>query len=68
MRSVVHTKPSAFRVAICVWVLRRVYGFTVANVVSAVEALIASAHVSVNRPAVDAELAILKLGGDFADA
>lgn len=50
-----------------VWVLRRVYGFAVADVASALEALIASANVAVNRPAVEAGLAILKLGGDFAD-
>jgi len=34
---------------------------------SAIEALLDAGNVAVNRPAVDAGLAILKAGGDFAD-
>lgn len=50
-----------------VWVLRRVYGFGQNDVVAAVEALVDAANVVVNHPAVDAGLAVLKAGGDFAD-
>ena len=50
-----------------VWVLRRVYSFGQADISAAIEALLDSANVEVNRPAVDAGLAILKAGGDFAD-
>ena len=50
-----------------VWVLRRVYRFAVADVAAAIEALSASANVALNRPAVEAGLAVLKAGGDFAD-
>ena len=50
-----------------VWVLRRVYNFGQNDVASAIETLVNVAKVAVNRPAVDAGLAILKAGGDFAD-
>ena len=50
-----------------VWVLRRVYDFTLQDIASAIEVLLGVANVAVNRPAVDAGLAILKAGGDFAD-
>ena len=50
-----------------VWVLRRVYGFGQDDVVAALEALLDASNVAVNRLAVDAGLAILKAGGDFAD-
>jgi predicted nucleic-acid-binding protein len=50
-----------------VWVLRRVYGFGQGDIAAAVEALLDAANVAVDRPAVDAGLAILKAGGDFAD-
>jgi predicted nucleic-acid-binding protein len=50
-----------------VWVLRRVYGFGRDDISAALEALLDAANVAVNRPAVDAGLAILKAGGDFAD-
>jgi predicted nucleic-acid-binding protein len=50
-----------------VWVLQRVYGFGRAEIVAAIEALIDSSSVVVNRPAVDAGLAIFDDGGDFAD-
>jgi predicted nucleic-acid-binding protein len=50
-----------------VWVLRRVYGFGQEDVAAALEALLDAGNVSVNRPAADAGLAVLKAGGDFAD-
>ncbi|MGH9513389.1 MAG: type II toxin-antitoxin system VapC family toxin [Terriglobales bacterium] len=50
-----------------VWVLRRVYDFPPSLVASAVRALLATANVEMNRPAVEAGLAMLDAGGDFAD-
>lgn len=50
-----------------VWVLRKVYGFQPADAASAVRALLAVANVAMNRPAVEAGLAVLEAGGDFAD-
>ena len=50
-----------------VWVLRRVYNFGLHDISSAIEALLDASNVVVNRPAVDAGLAILNEGGDFAD-
>lgn len=50
-----------------VWVLLRVYGFLQADAASAIRALLAAANVEVNRPAVEAGLAVLEAGGDFAD-
>lgn len=50
-----------------VWVLTRVYKFSVVDIASAVRALIASPNVKANRPAVHAGLAVLEAGGDFAD-
>ncbi|MBK8183278.1 MAG: type II toxin-antitoxin system VapC family toxin [Candidatus Competibacteraceae bacterium] len=50
-----------------VWVLRRVYGFQAADIAAAIRALLAAANVAVNRPAVEAGLAMLAAGGDFAD-
>ena len=50
-----------------VWVLRKVYGFPAADVAIAIRALITTANVEVNRPAVEAGLAVLEAGGDFAD-
>lgn len=50
-----------------VWVLCRVYGLPVADVASAIRALLAASNVEVNRPAVEAGLALLEAGGDFAD-
>ena len=49
------------------WVLRKVYGFEVGDVVAAIRALVAAANVQVNRPAVEAGLAMLSAHGDFAD-
>lgn len=50
-----------------VWVLRRVYGFSNADAARAIRALLATRNVETNRPAVDAGLAMLEAGGDFAD-
>ncbi len=50
-----------------VWVLRQVYDFTQQEIVAAVEALLDTGNVAVNRPAVEFGLAILNAGGDFAD-
>jgi predicted nucleic-acid-binding protein len=50
-----------------VWVLRRVYQFEQESISAALEALLSADNVSVNRPAVDAGLSMLKAGGDFAD-
>lgn len=49
------------------WVLRRVYGFTPADVAAAIRALLEAANVETNRPAAEAGLAVLEAGGDFAD-
>jgi len=55
--------------ALCefVWVLRSVYKFSLPDISAAVQALLQAKNVSVNRPAVDAGLAMLHEGGDFAD-
>lgn len=50
-----------------VWVLRRVYSFGTQDIAAAIEALMSTAHVEVNRPAVEAGLVVLRAGGDFAD-
>ena len=50
-----------------VWVLRRVYDFQPADAASAIRALLAAANVEMNRPAVEAGLAVLDAGGNFAD-
>ena len=50
-----------------VWVLRRVYNFGLGDISAALDALLNASNVAVNRPAVDAGLAILNAGGDFAD-
>ena len=50
-----------------VWVLLRVYNFGQQDVSAALEALLNASNVAVNRPAVDAGLAVLIEGGDFAD-
>jgi predicted nucleic-acid-binding protein len=50
-----------------VWVLRRVYGFSVEDIASALEALVNTGNVVLNRPAVEVGLAFLRAGGDFAD-
>lgn len=50
-----------------VWVLRKVDSLPVADVVQAISALAATANVEMNRPAVEAGLAMLTAGRDFAD-
>ena len=50
-----------------VWVLLRVYDFQPADAAAAIRALLATANVVVNRPAVEAGLSALEAGGDFAD-
>ena len=50
-----------------VWVLRRVYGFSMEDIASALQALLDTGNVVLNRPAVEAGLAFLHAGGDFAD-
>ena len=50
-----------------VWVLKRVYGFAVADIGTAIRSLLAAGTVRLDRPAVEAGLALLEAGGDFAD-
>jgi predicted nucleic-acid-binding protein len=50
-----------------VWVLRRVYNFGQADISAALNALLDAGNIAVNRPAVEAGLAVLDAGGDFAD-
>jgi len=50
-----------------VWVLRRGYKKPVSEVLDAIHKLMRSTHVVINRPAVEAGLAVLGAGGDFAD-
>jgi len=55
--------------ALCelVWVLLQGYKIPSVEIAEAIRRLIDSANVVVNRPAVDAGLAVLNAGGDFAD-
>jgi predicted nucleic-acid-binding protein len=50
-----------------VWVLAQGYRTPSAEIAAAVRLLINGANVVVNRPAVEAGLAALNAGGDFAD-
>ncbi len=50
-----------------VWVLCRVYEFKPSDAAAAIRALLATENVEMNRPAVEAGLAVLDAGGDFAD-
>jgi predicted nucleic-acid-binding protein len=50
-----------------VWVLRSVYRFRPSDIATAIRKLLAAKNVESNRPAVDAGLAVLEAGGDFAD-
>jgi predicted nucleic-acid-binding protein len=50
-----------------VWVLRRGYKKSLSDISGAIRSLMRSANVIMNRAAVDAGLAILDAGGDFAD-
>jgi predicted nucleic-acid-binding protein len=55
--------------ALCelVWVLSQAYKVPAADIAEAVRRLVNSANPLVNRPAVEAGLAMLDAGGDFAD-
>lgn len=55
--------------ALCelVWVLSRGYKIALADIAAAIQHLIEAGNVAVNRPAVEAGLAVLRAGGDFAD-
>ena len=55
--------------ALCelVWVLSQGYKIPPAEIAEAIRRLIDGANVVVNRPAVEAGLAVLDAGGDFAD-
>jgi predicted nucleic-acid-binding protein len=48
-------------------VLRRLYGLPSSAAAAAIRALVDASNVEVNRPAVEAGLAMLDAGGDFAD-
>jgi predicted nucleic-acid-binding protein len=50
-----------------VWVLRSVYRFRSSDIAKAIRTLLAAENVEANRPAIDAGLAVLDGGGDFAD-
>ncbi len=50
-----------------VWVLRRGYKRSASEVSEAIHRLMKSANVVANRPAIEAGLAVLDAGGDFAD-
>ncbi|WP_058185308.1 type II toxin-antitoxin system VapC family toxin [Terracidiphilus gabretensis] len=49
------------------WALRSAYKFQRAEIAAAIEELIQANNVAVSRPAVEAGLAMLYAGGDFAD-
>jgi predicted nucleic-acid-binding protein len=50
-----------------VWVLRRGYKFSAWDTAAAIRALLNAPNVQLDRPAVEAGLAMLDAGGDFAD-
>ncbi len=50
-----------------VWVLRTVYGFRPRAIAATMRELLAAGNVETNGPAVEAGLAMLDAGGDFAD-
>ena len=47
--------------------LRSVYGFRPSDIGKAIRTVLAAGNVEMNRPAVEAGLAMLDAGGDFAD-
>jgi predicted nucleic-acid-binding protein len=49
------------------WVLARQYQTSPKDISTAIRALLDTANVVINRPAVEAGLAVLDAGGDFAD-
>ena len=50
-----------------IWVMRRLYKLGSPEIAAAVQALVEAGNVAVNRPAVEAGLAVFRAGGDFAD-
>ncbi len=50
-----------------VWVMRRIYKKPASEVAESIRSLTNSANVTMNRPALEAGLAVLDAGGDFAD-
>lgn len=50
-----------------VWVLKRVYRFDRESIAGAIQSLLNTENIAMNRPATEAGLAILAAGGDFAD-
>jgi predicted nucleic-acid-binding protein len=51
-----------------VWVLRRLYGLTPADIASAIRVLLATENVHGDDDLIEAGLRMLEAGGDFADA
>ena len=49
------------------WVLRRGYGYGTGDIAAAIEAIVGIDTVVTDSPAVDAGLAAMRAGGDFAD-
>lgn len=49
------------------WVLRRAYGYRTSAIAAAIRELLEAGNVETNRLAVEAGLAMLDAGGDFAD-
>lgn len=49
------------------WVLRRVYSFAVQDIATAIRTLLNTEKIYMDSPAVEAGLAVLEAGGDFAD-
>src|SRR5436309_1525139 len=50
-----------------VWVLRSVYGYRASKIAEAIRALLSAENVETNLTAIDAVLALLDMGRDFAD-
>jgi predicted nucleic-acid-binding protein len=50
-----------------VWVLQRAYRFSNTEIADAVQMVVESRNVEVDRPAAEVGLAMLRRGGDFAD-
>jgi predicted nucleic-acid-binding protein len=50
-----------------VWVLRRPYGLSTTEIADAIQEIIESRNVAVDRPAAETGLELLRRGGDFAD-
>lgn len=50
-----------------IWVLLSVYKFQSSDIIEAINVLLASANVEMNRPAVEAGLLVFNAGGDCAD-